>query len=85
MRLDDVKYGVVYFETSRRQFGQVVTCDPDDGASLLFEPLDDYGDIMGGDIYRVEAYRLSPATEDLWNETFTIPGALSFSAMCGAQ
>ncbi len=83
MRLEDVKYGVVYFEKSRRQFGQVVTCDPNDGASLLFEPLDDDGDIMGGDIYRVEAGRLSPATEDLWNETFCGPNAIPFSLMCG--
>jgi len=60
MHLHDVKYGETYLETARGCLGVVVTNDPSDGASLLFEPLGKDGDIMGGDIFRTEASNLVP-------------------------
>ena len=81
MQINEVKFRVTYFEKTRQQFGKVITSDPEDGASLLFEPLDDNGDVMGGDIYRTEACFLYPPTENGWNKVFTGPDAIPFSDM----
>lgn len=78
MKLTDVRSGVNLWETRRRCFGQVITCDPTDGASLLFEPLDAYGGIMGGDIFRTEACFLEPVTRAMWESFFHGPRCLSF-------
>lgn len=83
MRLDDVELDKTYFETRRKCFGRVVTTDPDDGACLLFEPLDNFGDIMGGDIFRTEACWLEPPTQEGWSKCFGSPGCLSFEEACG--
>jgi len=63
MHLHDVKYGETYLETARGCLGVVITNDPSDGASLLFEPLGDDGDIGGGDIFRTEACNLVPCNQ----------------------
>ena len=66
---------------------QLITCDPDDGASLIVEPLDDYGDIMGGDLFRCEASGLEEATPENWESRYpaAVADNFSFEKIVGQQ
>jgi len=63
MRLGDVKFGTewVYSVKGSERTCVVITCDPDDGASLIAEFRDENGDIYSGDLFRTEAGNLEPA------------------------
>lgn len=78
MELSEIKIRKVYWHKGRSCFGEVVCCDPEDGASLLFEPLDDVGDIMGHDIFRCEASQLEEATKEKWNTVYCDEDCLTF-------
>lgn len=81
MNLNDVPYNTNLWNSERCCFGRVISCDPEDGACLLFEPLDENGDIMGGDIFRTEACFLEPATKERWERVFSGPDCFVFDEM----
>lgn len=66
---------------------QLITCDPDDGASLIVEPLDECGDIMGGDLFRCEACELQEATREKWELKYPVDNAdvFTFDEIIGAR
>lgn len=66
MKLSETKLRQRYFHAGRRQIVELITCDPIDGASLIVEPFDDFGDIMGGDLFRCEACKLQPLTREIY-------------------
>lgn len=79
LTLNAVKFGSVYFDADRDQFVQLITSDPEDGASLIVEPLDGNGDLYGGDLYRAEACDLERPWRTLWEATYSGPDAVPFA------
>jgi hypothetical protein len=70
MNLKDTKLRGIYWHAGRKQVVQLITCDPDDGASLLVEPFDEHGDIFGGDLFRCEGSELEPITREIWEQVY---------------
>lgn len=62
MNLLDIKPGVMYVHTPTGRIVDFVAADPTDGASLIVEARDAYGDTLFGNLFRTESCDLEPAT-----------------------
>jgi hypothetical protein len=80
MKLSETKLRERYYHHGRNQIVSLITCDPIDGACLLVEPFDEFGDIMGGDLFRCESYELQPVTREIWERIYPVsnPDNLAF-------
>lgn len=75
MNSNGIKLGLTkerYYHKRKDKIGVILNCDFDDGASLIFESLDSYGDIMSGDIFTCEASNLELCTKEIWEEKYPI-------------
>lgn len=62
MSLRDIKPGVMYVHTPDERIVNFLTADPEDGASLIVEARDRFGDVCSGVLFRCESCDLKPAT-----------------------
>ena len=75
MDLKNLKLGLTkerYYHKRKDKIGVILNCDFDDGATLIFESLDDYGDIMSEDIFICEASNLELCTKEIWERKYPV-------------
>lgn len=58
-----IEFNTPMWERRKRLFGEVIAVEHSDTHTLLFEPYDHEGDIMGGEIFRTEASFLEPVPD----------------------
>ena len=79
MNLSDTKFGGVYKHLPTGKIVTLIACYYDDGATLIVEARDQHGDILSGEIFRTEAYLLSPCTCEAWESVYPPSNEENFS------
>jgi len=77
MNLLDAKPGVMYVHKPTGQIVNFVAADLEDGASLIVEKRDSYGDTVSGILFRTESCELEPATRADYEKAYP-PDANNF-------